>query len=194
MSDPKMLAIAKNFLDHGIKNMFDTALKAMEVDIKKNPKAYYKASRMIFKALVAASAQRLLEDGANTKLLSDTYYPRDAWELYLQLHPDIAAKLEPKPPPKPKAKLQVIEGGKPPDAPFALECASGCHGVFTSVEAWQNHTCETPEQAEAALAEDEEALLKDDDSCGCACHFEHDEWVATGHDCCINETKGDEVP
>lgn len=168
MSDPKVQVIAKDFLNYGIKKMVDTALAAMEVSIKKNPKAYYKASRQIFKALAAAAAQHMLEDGANKQLLHDTYSPDDAWELFLSLHPEIAAKIaaaEPKPPPKPsQKKLKLIEGGKPSEA--ALE---------------------------ASLDEDEEALVKDDGSCGCACHFEHVEWEATGHDCCINETKGDEV-
>lgn len=164
MSDPKVQNMAKTFLEHGITKMFDTALKAMEVDLKKDPKAYYKASRLVFKALMAASAQKLLEDGANRALLRDTYSPEDAWVLFLDRHPAIAKKLappEPKAPPKPK--FQVFEGGK-----LVGE--------------------ETPEQVAAALDADEE-----DGSCGCACHFEHGEWEVTGHNCCINETHGDEV-
>lgn len=159
MSDPKVQAMAKVFLEEGITKMIDTTLKAMGVDLKKNPQAYYKGSRQVFKALMAAAAQRMLDDGANTRLLQDTYNPLDAWELYLTRHPDVAAKLQPKPPAKPKPKLELIEGGKEAeasdsplvlDAPTVLECASGCHGVFLSVEEWQNHKCnggDEPEQA-----------------------------------------------
>lgn len=110
MSDPKVQAMAKVFLEEGISKMIDTTLKAMEVDLKKNPQAYYRGSRQVFKALMAAAAQRMLEDGANTQLLQDTYNPLDAWELYLTRHPDIAAKLNPKAPPPPK--LGLILGGK----------------------------------------------------------------------------------
>ena len=172
MSDPKVQVIAKDFLNYGIKKMVDTALAAMEVNLKKNPKAYYKASRQIFKALTAAASQHMLEDGANKQLLRDTYSPDDAWELFLGLHPDIAAKIaaaKPKPPPKPKnISFKLIEGGKPLEE-------------------------QTPAELAASLDEDEEVLVKDDGSCGCACHFEHEEWKATGHDCCINEAQGDEV-
>jgi len=200
MSDPKVRAIAKDFLNYGIKKMVDTALAAMEVDIKKDSKAYFKASRQIFKALVAAAAQRMLEDGANRQLLRDTYSPEDAWGLFLELHPDIAAKVtaaEPKAPPKPQKKLnlKLIEGGKPLEEQSAAklaasldedeeallkECDCSCHDLAVPAGCGN---CECVE----------ETLVKDDGSCGCACHFEHDEWAATGHDCCINETKGDEV-
>jgi hypothetical protein len=169
MSDPKVQALATTFLEHphGVKTLVSTALKAMEVDIKKNPKAYYKASRQVFKALIAAAAQHILEDGGNRQLLADTYSPEDAWTLYLARHPELAAKLaaqEPKPPPKPNSLFKLIPGGKPPEAMSPAELA-------------------------ASLDEDEEALVNSS-GCGCACHFEHDAWEPTGHDCCTNESKG----
>lgn len=180
MSDPKVQAMAKGFLGD-IGKMIDSALKELGVDLKKNPKAYYKSSRYVFKAIMAAAAQKMLDDGANTRLLADTYNPSDAWELYLTRHPDIAAKLTPKPP-KSKPKLELIDGGKEetaevPDAPLVLECASGCHGVFTSVEEWQNHECHGDKKGE---------------ECDCSCH---DLAVPAGcGNCeCINEAKGDEV-
>lgn len=164
MSDPKVQAIAKTLLENGIKNMVDTSLKAMGADFKKDPKKYYRASRQVFKAIVAAAAQRILEDGGNRKLLEDTYSAEDAWELFLELHPEIAAKIEPQAPPK--LLLKLLEGGKPPDPPLPApakpveaewlpgEC-SHCHTITkmtkNAASEWVCNTCGKVRQPDAPL-------------------------------------------
>jgi hypothetical protein len=178
----------------------------MKVSIKKDQNAYFKASRKVFKALMAAAAQRMLEDGANRQLLNDTYDPEDAWALFLHLNPAVAKKLaalEPKAPPKPSAlDLKLIQGGamEAPNGEGMPEKCPECGSTVPMKQKDQANEDEAPhfmwecnDCGEAFEYQDEEALVKDDGSCACACHNEHGEWEATGHNCCIDETNGDEV-
>lgn len=117
-SDPKMIALSKLFYDSAIKSLVDDAIKLAGANLKKDPKTYYKTSRMVFKAVTAAAAQRILEDGGNRQLLEDTYSPADAWVLYLHRNPGIAAKLASeklkvsiKAGKQKKLGLKLIEGG-----------------------------------------------------------------------------------
>jgi len=129
--DLKALGLAQTFYDTAIKDLVDNALKMMKVDVKKDEKAYYKASRQVFKAIAAAAAQRILEEGGNKKLLEDTYSPNDAWVLFLSRHPDIAATMaaaEAKAAAKPGGKqkklgLKLLDGG------LSDLCDCNCHAI-----------------------------------------------------------------
>jgi hypothetical protein len=135
--DPKVLGLAQTFYDTAIKDLVDNALKMMKVGVNKDQKAYFKASRQVFKALAAAAAQRILEEGGNQKLLEDTYSPADAWALFLLRHPDIAAKLAAEKPGVPlapgekqkKLGLKLIEGGLPEVATGDEACDCNCHAI-----------------------------------------------------------------
>ncbi len=135
-ADQKTIALAMLFYDNDLRTLVDDAIKLAGVDLKKDPKTNYKTSRMVFKAMMAAAAQRILEDGGNQKLLEDTYSTEDAWSLYLLRNPEIAAKLEaqkPKAPPKPKTGkqkklgLKLIEGGLSEIVMDDKDCDCACH-------------------------------------------------------------------
>jgi len=98
-NNPKVLKIAKTLVAD-IKPMMDKALAALGVDLKKDEKEYYKTSRDLLRAVVACAAQKMMEDGANRSLVSQTIrehatgISEDAWALYLESHPEVMEKIK----------------------------------------------------------------------------------------------------
>ena len=74
----------------------DTLLTSFEVDKAADPKSYFKVSREVLKALIAALTQRMFDDGANPALVGETLTKggRIGWQVFLDAHPEIKAKVE----------------------------------------------------------------------------------------------------
>lgn len=103
-------------LRDSMQKALDGYLVSLGVDKTKDQQAYYRASRYAFRGLVAAAAQRMFEDGADRKMVSsliDPYHIAEVgFEVFLDMHPEMKAKLmpEPKMPPA-KHGFKVIDGG-----------------------------------------------------------------------------------
>jgi len=95
MAKDSVLEIAKKLMGD-MKPLIDKALADLGVDIKKNPKDYYRASRDVLRATVICAAQKMMEDGANKQLVSQTVYEHarsiadTSWTLFLSTHPEVA--------------------------------------------------------------------------------------------------------
>jgi len=85
----------KEFLPK-VKEMVDAYLAKLGVDKAKDESAYFKASRYVFRGVVAAAAQRLHEDGADKRFVADqaTASWSEAWHLFLDTHPEVKANIE----------------------------------------------------------------------------------------------------
>lgn len=77
-----------------VNELVSSTLKAQGVDLQQNAQVYYRMSRLVLRALVAAGTQRMFEDGANKALVRHTLRSSDGWDLFLNTHPDIKAKVE----------------------------------------------------------------------------------------------------
>jgi hypothetical protein len=83
-----------------IKPLVDKTLKDFGVSIEKDPKRYYRISRDVLRGIVAAAAQRVMEDGADRALVTQTLYEHAesisncAWQLFLETHPEVMKKIE----------------------------------------------------------------------------------------------------
>lgn len=97
-----------------IQGIVAQALKVKGVDRAKDEKAYFKATRDIYRALVAAAAQQMLDDGASPQFILQRTGSsvQTGWELYLERHPEVKAKLEAEAIAKAKqAAFTVVSGG-----------------------------------------------------------------------------------
>lgn len=95
-NENKVLSIAKTVLPD-VRTMVDAALKFQGVSLETDAPAYYKASRQVFRAFIACAAQRMLEDGAKRSLVRNTassHAGEDGWELLLETHPEVKAKVQ----------------------------------------------------------------------------------------------------
>jgi hypothetical protein len=111
-----------------IKPLMDQSLKSMEVDVKKDSKTYYRISRDLFRAVVVCAAQRMMEDGANQKLVFQTIgehvdaISRDSWRLFLSTRPELAKKVAAEKDTKDKAAASQVKGFKKANP---LKCLPG---------------------------------------------------------------------
>lgn len=93
MTEDKTQELAKQLLSQ-VLELVNQTIAAQGVSLSDEDKQpYYRASRQVLRAVVAAASQRMFEDGANPALVGNTLRARDGWELFLSAHPDIAAKV-----------------------------------------------------------------------------------------------------
>jgi hypothetical protein len=151
MAKDPVLEIART-LAGSISPLMTNALLSLGVSLKKNPKEYYSTSRALLRAMVAASAQQMMEDGANRDLVAQTIYEHSnniansAWRLFLETHPEVAKQVAAEAAKKDavlvaQAKnfkkanpLKVVQGGlgavPPPESPEEED--PGCQGEACS--------------------------------------------------------------
>ena len=86
------------FLQAGIEAQIDALLGNQGVSLEKDPKAYYKASRLALRGVIVAAIQRLYKDGANRSVVVQAIdsweSANEGWTLFLSEHPEVAAKVE----------------------------------------------------------------------------------------------------
>ena len=92
----KMAMEAAKELLPQVKALVDAYLVKLGADKAKDESAYFKASRYVFRGVVAAAAQRLHEDGANKGFVSEQASAAwsEAWHLFLDTHPEVKANIE----------------------------------------------------------------------------------------------------
>jgi len=105
MSNPNVLELAKAFLPE-IRKMMDTEMaklgapadlgaKVKSGDATENEvAAYCKVSNTVLKAVMTAAMQRAMDDGASRGNVGKRLGTSNGWDLFLERHPDIAAKVK----------------------------------------------------------------------------------------------------
>jgi hypothetical protein len=68
------------------------APKGAKLSVEEMP-AYFDTSNTVLRAVFACAMQRAFEDGANRSNIMNRFTTIDGWELFLNTHPEVVAKI-----------------------------------------------------------------------------------------------------
>ncbi len=93
--NPAAFALAVSLLSK-VEALVSDTLKEQGVNREQDEKAYFQATRNLYRALVACATQRMLDDGATPQFVFERTGSsvQTGFELFLERHPEVKAKLE----------------------------------------------------------------------------------------------------